>query len=110
MRAARRRVCGRRESWDFRCSPEDGSSLLAGFFRSTAGTPFADGLNLGGRNVEEFEKLLMVLRGGFFELRMPAVHVFVRETRGAHDGRPFLFRNHRDSPQLIRAFEQARDG
>src|SRR4051794_19633400 len=56
--------------------------------------PRANRLDLPGGDMEEFQKLLMLLRSALLELPMPAVHILIGETGGGHDGRPFLFGNH----------------
>src|SRR4051812_39376618 len=73
--------------------------------------PFAYLPDLVRPYLQVLEELLMIVWSGVLELVVPAVHFFVSESSGAHDGGPFVFR-HDLSPVVCFAgrFQQADNG
>ena len=66
--------------------------------RLVRAAPLANAGQFVLRDVEELQELLVLVRRGFFELGVPAMHVVFIETGGLHDGHPFIFCNHGNAP------------
>src|SRR6516162_4625658 len=60
--------------------------------------PLANLFHLGGRNMQEFQQLLVFRRRGLFKFTLPAVHLLLGEARCSHNLDPLLLRNHSMPP------------
>ncbi len=67
--------------------------------------PLANLADLPGRNLEEFEELLVFGRSRSFELHVEPVHVLVGQSSRAHDGNELIFGQHLESPEGLPGFE-----
>src|SRR5690348_12254726 len=85
------------------------STGISHYFTALPAAPCADALHLPGRNVQELEKFLVLVRGGFLAFLVPVAYLCFGECCIAHDFCPFRLGDHFHSPELLCACERACD-